>query len=87
MARPLATSKQSVNLAGSSSSAPAPGSRIRRDPPPVVVKELVIRGRSERDTRTVVIGISLFVLTLVVIVMGFAIYGGWNPRQVVLRFD
>lgn len=84
MARPLATSKQSVNLAGSA--APAPGSRIRRDPPPAV-KELVIRGRSERDTRTVVIGISLFVATLVVIVMGFAIYGGWNPRDVVLRFD
>ena len=83
MARPLATSKQSVDLGAPEVRA----SRIRRDPPPAPVKELVIRGRGERDTRTVVIGISLFVTTLVVIVMGFAIYGGWNPRDVVLRFD
>jgi anti-sigma factor RsiW len=83
MARPLATSKPSVNLASDEVRV----SRIRREPPPAQVKELVIRGRSERDTRTVVIGISLFVATLVVIVMGFAIYGGWNPRDVVLRFD
>ena len=82
MASPLPTAKQSVVL----TEPEVRGSRIRRDPPPVV-KELVIRERNERDTRTVVIGISTFVLTLVVIVMGFAIYGGWNPRDIILRFD
>ena len=82
MASPLPTAKQSVDLAEPEVRA----SRIRRDPPPVV-KELVIRERYERDTRTVAIGISVFVLTLVVIVMGFAIYGGWSPRDVTLHFD
>lgn len=82
MARPLATSKQSVNLA----SGEVRASRIRRDPPPAV-KELVIRGRSERDTRTVVIGVLGFVLLLAVIGFGFAYYSGWSPRDVTIVFD
>lgn len=82
MARPLPTAKQSVDLA----SGEVRASRIRRDPPPVV-KELVIRDRRERDTQTVVIGVLGFVLVLTVIVLGFAYYSGWSPRDVTLVFD
>ena len=76
MASSLQTGKQSVNLA---TSAPRE-SRIRRDPPPVV-KELVIRDRNERDTRTVVIGIVTFALAIFVIILAFSSYSGWSPRQ------
>lgn len=76
MARPLHTAKQSVDLAQSG----APGSRIRRDPPPVV-NEIVVRHRDERDARTVVIGIVTFALALSVIVIGVSNIAGWSPRQ------
>jgi len=76
MAGPIQTGKQSVNLAASS----APGSRIRRDPPPVV-KELVVRDRDERDARIVVIGVVTFTLALIIIVIGFSSAIGWTPRQ------
>jgi len=76
MARPLQTGKQSVNLA-------APGvrpSRIRRDPPPVV-KEKVALPPDERDRQDVVIGITAFALAIFVIMLAFAVYSGWTPRQ------
>ena len=76
MASPLQTGKQSVNLATPA----ARVSQIRRDPPPVV-KELVIRDRNERDTRTVVIGIVTFALAIFVIILAFSSYSGWSPRQ------
>ena len=76
MASPLQTGKQSVNLA----SPGAPGSRIRRDPPPAV-KEIVVRDRDENDRRMVVIGIVTFALALFVIVLGFSSFAGWSPRQ------
>jgi len=76
MARPLSTAKQSVNL--------APGevrvSKIRRDPPPPV-KELVIRDPRELDRRDAIIGILVFALAIFVIIVAFASYSGWSPRQ------
>ena len=76
MASPLKTGKQSVNLT-------SPGtrpSRIRRDPPPVV-KEIVIRERNERDQWAVTVGVLTFALAIVVIILAFAAYSGWTPRQ------
>lgn len=81
MASPLPTGKQSVNLA-------APGvrrSRIRRDPPPAV-KEVTLRERDLRDTRTVVIGIVTFALAMVVIAIAAMSYAGWSPRQYTAYF-
>ena len=81
MASPLQTGKKSVNLAASAS----PGSRIRRDPPPAV-KELVVRDPHDRDTRMVVIGIVSFALALFIILVAFASYTGWSPRQYTVYF-
>jgi len=76
MASPLATGKQSVNLA-------APGARvskIRRDPPPAV-KEVAPVDPEERDRRDAVIGILVFALALFVIILAFASWSGWTPTQ------
>ena len=76
MASPLQTGKKSVNLAAPA----APGSRIRRDPPPKV-KEIVIRDRDEHNRRNAVIGIMTFALAIFVILLAFSHYAGWSPRQ------
>jgi len=80
MARPLATGKQSVNLAPKG----PPGSRIRRDPPPKV-KEVVVRDPEERDARDVAIGVLAFALALFVIILAFAAWSGWTPSAYVLE--
>ena len=81
MAAPLNTAKQTVSL--------VPGevrvSRIRRDPPLVETKTVVMT-RSERDRRTVLLGIALSTAFLVVILVGFASYSGWSPRQVTIEW-
>ena len=81
MAAPLNTAKQTVSL--------VPGevrvSRIRRDPPPVE-KKTVVMTRSERDRRTVLLGITASVAFLLVILIGFASYSGWSPRQVTIEW-
>ena len=82
MARPLASGKKSVNLA----SAPAPGSRIRRDPPPKV-KEVPIRDIEEHDRRNAVIGVVTFALALFVILVGFSSVNGCTPSEYTLRLD
>lgn len=82
MARPLQTGKKSVNLA----SPRAPGSRIRRDPPPAV-KEVVVRDPEEHDRRDAVIGILVFTLALVVILIGFSSITGWSPRQYTIEWS
>lgn len=82
MASPLKTGKKSVDLAAPS----APGSRIRRDPPPAV-KELVVRDPHERDTRMVVIGVVTFALALFVILIGFSNAYGWSPSQYTIQID
>ena len=76
MAAPLATGKQTVNLAPKG----VPGSRIRRDPPPKV-KEVPLRDPEERDRRDAVIGILIFALALVVIIIGVSSFAGWTPRS------
>jgi hypothetical protein len=76
MASPLATGKQTVNLASKG----VPGSRIRRDPPPKV-KEVPLRDPEERDRRDAVIGILIFALALVVIIIGVSSFAGWTPRS------
>ena len=90
MASPLASGKQTVSLASASlsgsnsvrGSKSVPGSRIRRDPPPVA-KDIVVPDPDQRDTRTVVVGILTFTLALVVIMIGVASYSGWSPRDYV----
>lgn len=82
MARPLQTGKKSVNLA----SPAAPGSRIRRDPPPAV-KEVVLRDPEEHDRRDAVIGILVFTLALAVILIGFSSVTGWSPRQYTIEWS
>ena len=75
MAAPLPSAKKSVNLA-----APVRGSRIRRDPPPVV-KKTVARDPDERDMRAAVIGVIAFALAIVVITIAFSSGLGWSPSQ------
>jgi hypothetical protein len=76
MASPLKPGKQPVKLA----SGGVRVSRIRRDPP-APVKEVSIRERDERDTRTVVIGILGVTLILMLIAAGIGNAVGWTPRQ------
>jgi hypothetical protein len=86
MASPQPTGKQPVNLASppsTTSQKPRP-SRIRRDPPPVAKKELVIDPQ-EREQRDVVIGILAFALAIFIITVAFAGYAGWSPRQYTLE--
>ena len=74
MARPLQTSKQTVDLA-----APAVrGSRIRRDPP-LKVKEVPIRDREERERLVVIVGVVVFACALVALLVGIASAAGWSP--------
>jgi len=82
MASPLpAAGKATVDL-----SAPGvKGSRIRRDPPPVV-KELSLAEIRARDLRHSIAGIVIFTLALVVITWGVMSVAGWTPRQYTLRF-
>jgi hypothetical protein len=83
MASPLSTGKQSVNL--------APGevrvSKIRRDPPPPLIKEISIRERNERDIRMAVIGVVAFALALFVITLAFASWSGWSPRDYTIHIE
>ena len=74
MARPLQTSKQTVDLA-----APAVrGSRIRREPPPKV-KEVPVRHREERERTMVILGVVVFACALVAVLVGIAGAAGWSP--------
>ena len=75
MASPLQPGKKAVNLAS-----PGPRvSRIRRDPPPDVKEKIL--DPDERDQRDVVVGVLTFALALFVILLAFASYSGWSPRQ------
>ena len=72
MASPL--KKQSVDLASPRMS------RIRRDPPPPPKKTVVV-DRDDYDRRTAAIGVVAFALAIVVILVGFASYNGWSPKE------
>jgi hypothetical protein len=76
MASPLSTAKQSVNLA-----TPVRGSRIRRDPPPVVKPIVAAIDSEEREARMVVVGVVSFALALVIITIGLSSVIGWSPSQ------
>jgi hypothetical protein len=80
MASPLASGKKTVNLASKG----VPGSRIRRDPPPVV-KALPVRDPEDLDRRDVLIGILVFTLALFVIMLAFAAWSGWTPRTYIVE--
>ena len=80
MASPLASGKQSVNLASSG----VPGSRIRRDPPPAV-KELVVPDVEQREWRTVIIGILSVTIALIIILIGISSISGWTPRDYIVQ--
>jgi hypothetical protein len=82
MASPLPTAgKATVDL-----SAPGvKGSRIRRNPPPVV-RELSLAEIRARDLRHSIVGILIFTLALTVILWGAASIAGWTPAQYTLRF-
>jgi hypothetical protein len=82
VAAPLHSGKASVNLAAAKG---APGSRIRRDPPPKP-RKTVVPDRNEQDRREVPIGIIVFTLALVIAIVGLASFG-WSPRQVTLEVD
>ncbi len=76
MAAPLPTAKPTVNLAAPG----VKGSRIRRDPPPIV-KQSEIEDPRERDVRAVVIGLIAFALAITVIVIAVGGAFGWSPAQ------
>ena len=76
MASPLKSGKRAVDLAAKG----APGSRIRRDPPPKV-KQLSIEDRDDRDRRLAVIGIATFALAITIIILAFGSWSGWSPSQ------
>lgn len=75
MAAPLKSGKQSVKLG-----APVRGSRIRRDPPPVV-KKTIVREPEDRDTQVVVTGVIAFALAIVIVTFGFSVAAGWSPSD------
>lgn len=86
MARPHPITKPSVNLASNlapsgSSTSPGPRvSRIRRDPPPLVKKEVAVDAE-EREQWAVIIGILAFALAIFVITIAFGSYSRWSPSQ------
>ena len=67
MASPLPSGKSSVNLGSTA----APGSRIRRDPPPPA-KKVVDRDPDKADSWTVIVGILTFELALFVIIVAIS---------------
>lgn len=80
MARPLSTGKQSVNLASNG----APGSRIRRDPPPAV-KETPVVDPEERERRAVIVGVLSFALAICVLIIAAGSYSGWSMGEYTVR--
>ncbi len=80
MARPNPSGKLSVNLASNPASAGPRVSRIRRDPPPPVVKEEFV-DPEERDQWAMAVGILTFALAIAAIVLAFGAYSDWSPRD------
>lgn len=81
MAKPLKSGKRSVDLASS----PAPVSRIRRDPPPVVKTKPV--NLDERERWDVAIGVLAFALSVFVIILALGSYSGWSPRDYTIHIE
>lgn len=81
MARPLASGKQSVDLAG----AVPRVSRIRRDPPPKVVEKTV--DPDVVDRRDVIIGVLAFALAICVVIIAFGTWSGWSPSEYTIELN
>ena len=79
MASPLQSGKKSVDLAARARLG-APGSRIRRDPPPPASKAADV-DPEERDRRMVLIGVASFALALSAIIIGWSSSAGWSLSQ------
>lgn len=83
MASPLQAAKRSVDLQKGGGLG---RSRIRRDPPPVVVvKEVSPEDRDERDRRMAVVGIVAYALALTIIIIGLSGVTGWSPAEHIVR--
>jgi hypothetical protein len=82
MAAPLNQRKASVNLAAKG----VPGSRIRRDPPPVA-KKIEVADRDELDRRAAAIGIIVFAMAITIVLVGLGSWAGWSPSQYTLNVD
>jgi hypothetical protein len=80
MTRPNPSGKKSVSLASSAAPAGPRVSRIRRDPPPPVVKETFV-DPEEREQQAVVVGVLTFALAIFVITVAFGSYSSWSPRE------
>ena len=81
MARPIASGKQSVDLAGAAPRV----SRIRRDPPPKVVEKTV--DPDVVDRRDVIIGVLAFALAICVVIIAFGNWSGWSPREYTVELN
>ncbi len=81
MSRKWEPKKQTVEL-----QPPAPGSRIRRAPPPPPGKLDAIARKVDWDSREwevrfAVAGVIAFALALCILAVAFAAYSGWSPSQ------
>lgn len=80
MAKPLSTSKPTVDLAGGGTRV----SKIRRDPPPAARRTLV-PDREIVDKRAVAIGIGAFALAILVLILVLGDWAGWSPSDHTVR--
>jgi hypothetical protein len=75
MARPLASGKKAVDIAGG----PRPvGSRIRRAPPPKPERKVSAAELREREARLMVVGMVAVALAVSVILLSVARWHGWS---------
>lgn len=81
MARPLASGKKAVDLASGPRKV---GSRIRRAPPPKPEKKLTAAELRQREMWLIVTGMVAVALSLVVIMVATARWGGWSPSDYVV---
>ncbi|WP_300973465.1 hypothetical protein [Sphingomonas sp. LHG3406-1] len=84
MARPLASGKKAVDLAGG---ARRVGSRIRRDPPPPPERKVTTAELREREAWVIATGIMAVALAIGVILFAVARWSGWSPSHYTVRVE
>ena len=84
MARPLASGKKAVDLAGGPRKL---GSRIRRAPPPKPEKKLSAAELREREAWLIGTGILVFGIALAVILIAVGRWAGWSPADYVITIQ
>jgi hypothetical protein len=77
MARPRPKDKKTVNLATGG----ARVSRIRRDPPPPPPRKITPGELRDREARTIVLGLAVFVAALGIVLVHLTQWAGWSPRD------